>query len=112
MASNLKQSPQSEEALTGISAREHLTRSPLVAENVHDERMTIGEEEGPSGAVATNEPMGHLGVKRVKQEIIEEEQAEEVGPTVGPTEAIPRDLPPVAEAEETQVKQEGAELCG
>lgn len=59
-----------------------------------------------------NDPMEHLGVKRVKQEIIEEEYTKEVGPTVGPTEAVLRDLPPAAEVEETYVKKEGAELCG
>ena len=81
-------------------------------ENVIDERTAIGGEEGPSGAFPTNSPMVHEGIKILKQERMEEEQASEIGSTVGPTKAVPRDSPPAAGVEGIQVKQEEAELCG
>ena len=83
----------------------------MFEENVPDERTTIGGEEGPSGAVLTNSQMVHEGIKRVKQERMEEEKAAEIGPTVGPTEAVPRDSPPTTKAEGIQVKQEESEFC-
>ena len=71
----------------------------MFEENVPDERTAIGGEEGPSEVVPTNTPMAHEGIKRVKQERVEEGQAAEIGPTVDPTKIVPRDPPPAVEAE-------------
>lgn len=42
---------------TGPLAGEHLTRASPVTVSSHEEEIVISEEEGPSEAVLTNEPM-------------------------------------------------------
>ena len=109
--------PEAEES-GGIPTRtvagEHLTRASPVAVSAHEEEIVIGEEEGPSEAIQTNEPVVRLGEKAVKQDIIEEERVVEGNLTVGVAKAVPGDLPlaePVVETEEVLVKQEWVEQC-
>ena len=53
---------------------------PLIEEDVLEEGMAIGGEEGPSEVVSMNPPVAHEGIKRVKQERIEEGQVAEIRP--------------------------------
>lgn len=89
---------------TDTLAGEHLVRASPVAVSTHEEEVVVGEEEGPSEVVLTNEPMEQPSKKLMKQEIIGEEWVVEENLTVGITEAVPRDLPTVAEIEEVLVK--------
>ena len=96
---------------TSTVAGEHLTRASLVVASTHKEEIVIGEEEGPSEEVPTNEPMTQPGEKSVKHEIIEERQAGEENSTVGTAEEVSQDLPPAAEMKEVLIKQEWIEMC-
>jgi hypothetical protein len=48
------------------SIGEHLIGTPLVAVSAQQEELAVGEEEGPSEAVSTNEPMEELDEKVVR----------------------------------------------
>jgi len=90
---------------------DYLARASPVVVSAHEEEVAVGEQEGTSEAVLTNEPMEQPCEKVVKQEIIEEERAVEENPTVSTTEAVLGNLPPARETEEVLVKQEWVELC-
>ena len=100
MPPSLKRRLQLEETPAGTSVEGDPTGPPLFEENLLDEGMAIGGEEGPSEAVLMNPPVAHEGINRVKQERIEEEQAAEIGPSINPAEAVPRNSPPTVEAKE------------